>query len=133
MAIMNPQTQVPGTVPTLGYRLGVEWQYMIALAACIVGVHSILVALILWIARPIVITDDSNLAVARLLKGLLEPLNHGAGLLDAREIAEAVQDHKDTVGYGVREGKEGTILELGEGLRERKRLPGGRFPAGLYE
>ena len=133
MAIFNPDTQIRGTLPTLGYSLSVEWQYIIALAACIVGVHCMLVVLMLWIARPIVITDDSNLAVARLLKGVVDPLGQGGGLLNGPEIAEAIQKERGTVSYGVREGEAGRILEVGEGLEVRKRLPGRRFPAGNYE
>lgn len=132
MAVFNPDTQIPGTLPILGYSLSIEWRYIIALAVCIVGVHCMLVVLMLWIARPIVITDDSNLAVARLLKGLVNPLAQGGGLLNGPEIAEAIQKGKDKVTYGVREGEAGTILEVGEDLHVRKRLPGRRFPAGQY-
>ena len=132
MALLNPRTTIPGTLPTLGYQLNNEWQYVIALAACIGGIHLLLVGLMLWIARPIVITDDSNLAVARLLKGLVEPLGHEGGLLDGKEIAEAVQQESVKVGYGVREGETGTILEIGDGLDRRKTLPGRRFPTGTY-
>ena len=133
MAILNPDTQIPGNLPMLGYSLSVEWQYIIALAVCIVGVHCMLVVLMLWIARPIIITDDSNLAVARLLKGLVDPLGHGGGLLNGPEIAEAIQKERDKVTYGVRAGEAGTILEVGEGIQVRKRLPGRKFPAGQYE
>ncbi|KAL8786671.1 MAG: hypothetical protein Q9195_008107 [Heterodermia aff. obscurata] len=133
MSVYNPAIQIPGMLPRLGYHLSVEWQYVIALAACIAGVHCLLVALILWISRPIVVTDDSNLAVARLLKGLVDPLGHGGGLLDGEEIAEAVQKEGERVSYGVSEGVEGTILAVGPGLEVRKRLPGRKFPAGQYE
>ena len=133
MALLNPQTTIRGTLPTLGYQLNIEWQYVIALAACIGGIHLLLVGLMLWIARPIVITDDSNLAVARLLKGLVEPLGHEGGLLDGTEIAEAIQQEEEVkVGYGVREGETGTILEISDGLQSRKRLPGRKFPTGTY-
>ena len=132
MALLNPRTTIRGTLPTLGYQLNVQWQYVIALAICIGGVHLLLVGLMLWIARPVVITDDSNLAVARLLKGLVEPLGREGGLLDGTEIAEAVQRENVKVGYGVREGETGMILEIGNGLRRRKSLPGRRFPLGRY-
>ena len=132
MSVYNPPISIPGTLPRLGYRLSIEWQYVIALAACIAGVHCLLVALILWISRPIVVADDSNLAVARLLKGLVDPLGHEGGLLGGQEIAEAVQK-EDLVSYGVSEGVHGNTLELGPHLQVRKRLPGRKFPAGRYE
>ena len=133
MSIFNPQIPISGTLPRLGYHLSVEWQYVVALASCIAGVHCLLVALILWISRPIVVTDDSNLAVARLLKGLVEPLGHEGGLLGGQELAEAVHKEEELVSYGVSEGVNGRILELGPGLQIRKRLPGRKFPAGQYE
>lgn len=132
MANLNPQTQIRGTLPILGYRLSVEWKYVIALAAGIGSVHCLLVALMLWISRPVVVGVDSNLAVARMLKGLVEKLGDGGGLLDDREMAEAIQRNTGDVGYGVRESDRGPLLELGEGTMMRKRLSGGRFPTGLY-
>lgn len=67
--VLTPSTTIPGTLSTLDYHLDIEWQYVITLVACIAGVRLLLVGLMLWIARPIVITDDYNLAVRRLLKG----------------------------------------------------------------
>ena len=134
MSMLNPETTIHGTRPTLGYKLSVEWQNVVALSACIAGVHLLLVGVMLWIARPIVITDDSSFAVARLLKGLIEPLGPAGGLLNGNEIAEAIQADHQTVGYGVRQGQAGGfILEMGENLQRRKQLPKGRFPTGPYE
>lgn len=132
MANLNPQTQIRGTLPMLGYQLSVEWKYVIALAAGIASVHCMLVALMLWISRPVIVGVDSNLATARMLKGLVERLGDGGGLLDDREMAEAIQRDTGDVGYGVRESDRGPLLELGEGTTMRKRLPGGRFPTGHY-
>ena len=56
------------------------------------------------------ITDDSNLAVARLLRDLVEPIGRKGGLLDGEEIAAAIQDEGVKVGYGVTQGETGTIL-----------------------
>lgn len=132
MANLNPQTQIQGTLPTLGYQLSVEWNYVAALAAGITFVHCLLVALMLWISRPVIVGADSNLATARMLKGIVEKLGDGGGLLDDREMAEAIQRNTGDVAYGVRESDRGTLLELGEGTTVRKRLPGGRFPTGQY-
>ena len=132
MANLNPQTSIFGTLPNLGYHLSVEWQYVIALAAGIGFVHCLLVALMLWISRPVIVGADSNLVTARLLKGLVDKLGDGGGLLDDRELAEAIQRDTGDVGYGVRESEQGTVVGLGEGTVVRKRLPGGTFPAGPY-
>ena len=139
----NLHDLIPGTLPTLGYKLSVQWQFIIALAAVITGVHCILVGLILFIAQPVVIPGDSNLVIARLLHGLVGRVGEQGNLLEEKEIAEAIEKEgsghgtvvgrgEGTVGYGVREGSSGTVLELGEGLLRRKELKGGRFPQGTY-
>ncbi|KAL9003632.1 MAG: hypothetical protein Q9188_003509 [Gyalolechia gomerana] len=143
MANYNPQQNITGTLPTLGYNLSVDWQYIIALAALITGVHCILVGLILWIARPVVVPGDSNLVVARLLHGLVGRVGEKGNLLEAKEIAEAIEKEghgeasavemkKGTVGYGVKQRSWGTVLEIGEGLKKRKGLTGRIFPRGKY-
>ena len=132
MANLNPHTQIRGTLPNLGYQLSVEWNYVAALATGIGVVHCLLVALVLWISRPVIVGTDSNIATARTLKGMVEKLGDRGGLLDDREMAEAIQRNTGDVGYGVRESGQGMLLELGEGTTVRKRLPGGRFPTGQY-
>ncbi|KAL8769310.1 MAG: hypothetical protein Q9209_004692 [Squamulea sp. 1 TL-2023] len=110
----------------------------IALAAVITGIHCLLVALILFIARPVVIPADSNLVVAKLLHGLVGRMGDRGNLLGAKEIADAIQnesgqeDGKHAVGYGVRQGVHGAALEIGEGLVKRKDLSEGRFPKQVY-
>ena len=97
--------------------------------------HCILVALMLWMARPIVVGADSNLVMARLLQGLVAPLGGRGGLLAGREIAEAIQgesEAKDEVVYGEVQRDIGTVLELGRQVEVRRRLPAGRFRSGIY-
>lgn len=143
MSNYNLHTRIPGTLPTLGYSLSVKWEFIIALAAVITGVHSLLVGLILFIARPIVVPADSNLVVAKLLGGLASRVGERGNLLEAKEMAEAIEKEghghgsedavgAGTVGYGVREAEPGTVLEIGEGLVRRKNLKGRVFPRGLY-
>ncbi|KAL8835191.1 MAG: hypothetical protein Q9176_007047 [Flavoplaca citrina] len=139
MANLNKHTTIPGTLPTLGFHLSVKWRYVVALMACITGVHCFLVGLIIFIARPVAIPGDSNLVTARLLQGMVSKLGEKGGLLKGKEIADAIQwevlgsaNGRGSVGYGVRDGKDGMVLEVGEGMVSRKELPGGRFPDGEY-
>ncbi|KAL9036842.1 MAG: hypothetical protein Q9180_004064 [Flavoplaca navasiana] len=139
MATLNPNTTIPGTLPTLGFQLSVKWRYVIALMFCIVGVHCFLVWLIVFIARPVAIPGDSNLVTARLLQGMVGKIGEKGGLLQGREIADAIQREvsgsaggRGSVGYGIRDGKEGMVLEVGEGMVRRKELPAGKFPEGEY-
>lgn len=141
MATLNPMITVPGTVPILGYSLGVHWIYVAALGASIVSAHAILVGLILLISRPIIVGGDSNIAVARLLHGLVGRLHNEGSLLNPKELAEMLErgnpGRKEKISYGVRdtmaEGKAGAFaVELSGNVKIRKNLPGGRFPTGEY-
>ena len=141
MAGFNPSITISGTVPTLGYHLSPEWNYSITLAACIVAAHTILVALMMWISRPIIVGGDSNIAVARLLQGLVGRLDGRGSLLDEKELAKAIEKERDEddkqVVYGVREVDgdghgSNKVLEISSAVKVRKDLIGGRFPKGTY-
>ena len=139
MATLNKHITIPGTLPTLGFHLSVKWRYVIALMSCITGVHCFLVRLIVYITRPVAIPGDSNLVTARLLQGMVGKIGEKGGLLEGKEIADAIQwevlgsgNGRGSVGYGVRDGKEGMVLELGEGMVRRRELPRGKFPEGEY-
>ena len=134
MVNLNPPIQFIGTLPTLGYQLNVQWPYVIALSACIVAVHFILVIATLLIATPVVVGADSNLVTARLLHDLVGRLNGKGSLLKGTEIAKAIEREGDggKLVYGVRETEHGRKLELGEDVVVRKRLGGGMFPEGEY-
>lgn len=150
-ANLNPfSSQIQGTVPTLGYHLQVHWRTVIVLCGSVALVHVILVCLMLWIARPIIVGGDSNLVTARLLQGLVGRLNGRGTLLDAKEIAEAIEREgpgrpdvmsskemsRGKVGYGVRRGREGEaggmVLELSSEVEVRRRLAEGKYPPGRY-
>ncbi|KAI4126464.1 MAG: hypothetical protein LQ347_004963 [Umbilicaria vellea] len=136
MANLNPKQQVPGTLPTLGYHLDAHWQYIIALAACIGGFHCILVALMLRIAGPTIVIDDSNLCTARILQGLVGRLNGRGSLLSAEELAEGIQragSQKGQAVYGIERELSGRrVLTLGEDVPVRTKLINGRFTTEDY-
>lgn len=139
MTNLNPQLSERGTLPILGYSLSVEWNYVIALAVCVVCVHCILVGLMLWIARSVVVAHDSNLCMARLLEGLVGRLGGRGSLLDEKEIVTAIQGRggrEFRVVYGIgRIGKtEGErVLRLGEENKEVEKLRKWQaFPKGTY-
>ena len=138
MANLDPQQKVPGTLPILGYHLDTQWQYVIAPTACIAGVHCLLVAIMLWIARPVVVIDDSDLCTARLLHGLVGKLEGRGSLLSGKEIAKEIQrtaSKNGQVVYGISHGRDvggRPVLELGENVQVRWKLNGGRFPRGVY-
>ena len=139
MAYLNPQIPRQGTLPDLASRLSVEWRYVIILAVCIVCVHCILVALMIWIARSVVVASDSNLCMARVLHGLVGRLAGRGSVLDEKEIVTEIQGGpkapKLRVKYGIeKKGKmEGErLLTVGEkkDLQEMKKWS--TFPRGPY-
>ena len=79
------------SLPMLGYSLTTMWRYVIILFACIGAVHVVLVGLLCWVARPVVVCDDSDLCTARLLQGLVGRLpTCGGSLLDGKKLAGAI-------------------------------------------
>ncbi|KAL6716142.1 hypothetical protein ACLMJK_005708 [Lecanora helva] len=136
-AFLEQSINITGTVPSLGYSLNVEWQYVIPLAAVVAGVHAVVVALMLWISRPIIVGGDSNIAVAKLLLELVLPLREKGSLLDTKGIAKAIEkdDHTGTksVSYGVRETTSGSwTLEVSGDVKTRGSMLDGKFPNAPY-
>lgn len=138
MANLNPQLQAQGTLPVLGFNLTVEWRYVIPLAVGIVCAHCILVGLMLWIARSVVVINESSLCMARLLEGLVARLGGKGSLLDDKDIVTAIQGRgarKLRVVYGIgRIGvmEEERVLRLGDKNEVEKIPKWGPFPRGTY-
>ena len=143
------------TLPILGYSPSIQWPYVIVLFVCIGVVHAVLVGLLCWIARPVVVCDDSDLCTARLLQGLVGRVPNGAGtLLGGKELAREIDDasrdnnagggevsgtgHQEPtrVVYGVVEKKNGAGAgRRGLGISEDIQpldLNRGAFPRGRY-
>lgn len=135
MATRNPTFEVEGLVPILGYNLSIHWNYVIALCACIVGIHFVLFAAAVYTSRLVIIKDDTNLSTARLLKPLVEYLGPRATLLEGRELCKAIEEHipRGFV-YGPRKERElgRMALDLGEEVMLRRQLSTGRHPDGMY-
>ena len=140
MADLNPTRSSNGTLPELGYQLNVMWYYTLPLAFSIAGAHWLLIALMLWLAWPVVIGDDSNLVEARLLLDRAKRLNGKGSLLDGRCIATAIEESSmigeeggGGVVYGAEEVEGKWTLVLKENVKLLGELPGRRFPEGEYQ
>ena len=80
-------------LPILGYSLSTRWPYVIVLFVCVGAVHFVLVGLLCWVARPVVVCDDSDLCTARLLQELVGRIpDCGGSLLDGKELAGAIEN-----------------------------------------
>ena len=136
MAVRNPSIQVHGLVPILGYHLSIHWNYVVGLCACIVGVHFALFAAAVYTTRLVVIKDESNLSIARLLRPLVEHLGESGTLMDGEKMSAVIEEKlPNGIVYGPRE--EGGVggerrLDVGEGLKSRRMWPDGRHPDGRY-
>ncbi|KAI4210069.1 MAG: hypothetical protein LQ351_007059 [Letrouitia transgressa] len=137
MAYSNPSQQKAGTLPTIGYRLKIYWKYMIPLTTVIVGIHASIVVLMIYLARDVVVIDDSHLAIARLLQNLVGRLDGNGNLLDGFQIAAAIQKSLERgeeaeVAHGIdhTRAEKGNTLGIGvvgEQITKRKDLPRKRF------
>ena len=155
MAIRNPLQLRPGIVPILGYHLDNNWTYILVLLICIAVAHCFLVAAILWISRPVVVLEDSDLSTARLLHGLVGKVDGQGSLISPKALATELrkrlmttkgssqfpdeQHHASSetgkVIYGIsRRDDLGGLqtLDLGEDVMVRRRFDGSKFPKGLY-
>ncbi len=102
----------------------------------------LLVVVLCWVARKVVVGDDSDLCTAMLLGGLVGRIKGGGSLLGGRELAGGVEGSGGaggegrgepmTVVYGVVEMGDGTRgLGIGEDVRPldpwREAFPRGRY------
>lgn len=137
MAERNPSIRISGQVPHLGSRLSIynHWRYVVALLACIIGVHFALLVASAWVTKSVVVPDDSFLAIARLLNergrrredDKIERHQQGEGQITG-ETAHA----GDGIVYGPLSMVGGYyVLHMGESVNSLKQWEGGRHPDGI--
>ncbi len=129
MAQRNPTTIVPGHLPTLGYQTDLDWTYIGVLTGSIAAAHLLFVLLILWLARPVIVVDDSYLVMAQLLKGLVKTLPEGdeLRLLQRSEVTSAVgAGAGEGPGSGAVTGEEVVKAKESRPLFDRSPLPSAR-------
>lgn len=138
----GPRVNVTGYYPVQAQVVDVEWKWTIALLAGIPAVQFlVLLAVLIW-ANKVIIKDTSHLAVARLLRPVVEKLGDKGCLLTGDEIAEALGNYR--LKYGVRNPPQGSlaysrlggefvrhvdVIEEVEGLGRGD----GRMENGLYD
>ena len=131
MAGQNPTTIVRGSLPTLGYQTDVEWKNTSAMIASIAAAHLLMVLLILWLARPVIVMDDSYLVRVLLLQGLMKPVSEGEELQPLPETESArglestirVEDGvAENAGVGIRKPEESRSLLKGSARSSMRNL-----------
>ncbi|KAL8923166.1 MAG: hypothetical protein Q9208_004729 [Pyrenodesmia sp. 3 TL-2023] len=137
MAAANSRIQVQGSVPHLGSHLEIHWGYVLALFMGIITTHLVLFLSAIMAIRKVAIKDDSFLAIARLLRPLVNVLGNEGTLLDGKEMAKAIQTKSRgaavVVGPMKNQGsQDGYSLNIGETVPLRRGWPEHRHPAGKY-
>ncbi|KAI9716441.1 MAG: hypothetical protein M1812_005336 [Candelaria pacifica] len=125
MAERNPIIQIPSQVPHLGTRLKVynHWRYLLILLLCIVAGHFALFVAAIWLARSVVVADNSFVTVAKLLSGAVRQSQ------DSEEGHDAVSPSytRERFVYGpLALEDESFVLALSEKVKTLKQWPGGR-------
>ena len=91
---------VPGFFPNQGVKLNIDHPgNMWALFGCIGGAHLVLFLIGLWIANRVVVVEDSYLAIAMLLRPVVEGMKYKGCLLDKEERKKRVRGLEEVV-YG---------------------------------
>ena len=126
-----PQIQIPGTVPYLGSRLQVFWPYAIALLVAIAIAHFVIAFSVIWFTRHIIVKDDSNLVVARLMRPVVERLGDSGTLLDGATMSRAVH-LDDGLVYGPRATETAGSYYLDLATHIPPLMSDGRHPDGTY-
>ncbi|KAH9204595.1 hypothetical protein DL95DRAFT_430321 [Leptodontidium sp. 2 PMI_412] len=124
-----PPITLPGNQPFIGLVLNVnEWKYVHLILGLIAGIQLMLSLVSAFVANRVVVKDNSHLAIARLLRPIVDKLGASGTIANAKEICDALGDDKKYV-YGIHQtsSENPFHLEIGE-------LPSRRpFPKGMYD
>ena len=138
MANKNPHNATfRGNLTHLGQALDPHWQSAIPLLAVIIGAHFTLFATAVYASQHVVMKDDSMLAIARLLRPLVDVLGDTGTIMTGGKIGRKIskaRDLRDGVVYGPREyeGSGEYYLELAGDTWKVQEWPNGKHPDGTY-
>jgi len=132
MDLYNPFILSTGMQPQPGYELYIPNKgYLYITFSLIGGLQLILVIITTFMANRVLVTDDSPLAIARLLRPIVDRLGPSGTILTGAEISKALKGKGDAEFiYTV------TRYDLNEKKRYRLGLNGDReraFPNGKYD
>ena len=116
--------------PGQGVKLSLDHpEYIHAILITILSVQLSLFVVGALVANRAVVIDDSYIAIARLLRPIVDKLGDHGGLLDGDAICEALGDKKVVYGTSTQKTARGVVrhLEISE-MRPTK-----SFPAGYYD
>ena len=138
MASQDPlNASFSGNLTHLGQSLNPHWQSAIPLLAVIIAAHCALFAAAIYTSRSVVIKDDSMLAVARLLRPLVDMLGDTGTAMTGRDMSKTIADNPEFAGgvvYGpwAPMGSDEYYLDLAGDVSTVNDWPEGRHPDGTY-
>lgn len=99
MAKKNPSIQIFGQTPHLGSSLQIynHGGYLFGLLACIFGLQLVLMGLTAKVAMSVVVTDESFLAISRLLNGITKEFEEKYTLLQGKSLCKVINDERQRV------------------------------------
>ena len=138
MATRNPKSaSFQGNLTHLGQTLDPHWESAIPLFAVITTAHSVIFILAVYISKRVVIKDGSMLAIARLLRPLVEVLGDTGTYMSgenlSREVAKS-ERFKEGVIYGPQRhtGLGEYYLDLAKDVKAVNEWPNRNHPNGTY-
>ena len=138
MASRNPfNVSFTGHLPHLGQSINVHWQSAIPLLAAIVAGHFLLYAAAVMVSRSVVVKDDSVLAMARLLRPLVDVLGDTGTAMEGKDLSKKIAEnpsYKGGVVYGPRKhmGSDEYYLDLEGDIQTADEWERGKHPDGVY-
>ncbi|KAI9853336.1 MAG: hypothetical protein M1813_002378, partial [Trichoglossum hirsutum] len=122
---LNPRVNVTGNSPSSGELLTVKWKYAYAILGSLAVAHLLIFVIMNKFATPVVVKDNSHLAIARLLQSVVKRIDS----LDNMR-SEDVSGVK--VVYGVKMSQSGEWhLDVAEDIPQRDKFPSGWYDAGV--
>ncbi|KAL6721495.1 hypothetical protein ACLMJK_000599 [Lecanora helva] len=137
MASRNPKPiTMNGNLTHVGQKLDPHWQSAIPLLSAVVAAHFALFVAAVYTSRSVIIKDNTPLAVARLLRPLVDTVGNTGATMSGKELSAQISktgQFQEGVVYGPKmlEGKEGYQLDLASDVRPLDQWYGGRHPDGF--
>lgn len=130
----NPTVDVAGRTPEAGVKLNVErWSFVYIILGLTGLGQLVLVVASACVANRVVVTDESHLAVARLLRPIVDRLGPSGCMLTGEEMAEVLGEEGGApmrVVYSLKKDKARSCYHLDLGREARAKGP---FPRGWYD
>jgi hypothetical protein len=126
-AYNNPTVNVAGMEPQQGVILQVSgWKYVHIILGLTAGIPLVLFISTAFIVNRVMVKDDSHLAIARLLRPMVDTMGDSGTSATSKDICNVI-GLKEKFVYSVKKGKDTWQLDIGQEERVE------RFPPGTYD